>query len=130
QEDIEDSYATAKALNMKYTVETNIEDAVNEMTLETEYALKRLGIHRHLSRAGKGNVKARTRMVVQYALAFEQNLLVVGTDHASEAVAGFFTKYGDGAVDLIPLGSLHKRQVRMLAEKLGVPRQVIDKAPS
>jgi NAD+ synthase len=69
-------------------------------------------------------------MVVQYALAFELNLLVVGTDHASEAVTGFFTKYGDGAVDITPLSTLNKRQVRQLAEKLGVPQQILHKAPT
>lgn len=100
QEDIDDSYAVAEAFNLKYRVETNIEEAVNEIALEAEYGLKSIGVHRHLSRAGKGNVKARTRMVIQYALAFELNLLVVGTDHASEAITGFFTKYGDGAVDI------------------------------
>ncbi|GIQ67372.1 ammonia-dependent NAD(+) synthetase [Xylanibacillus composti] len=130
QEDIEDSYAAARAIGLKYTVETNIEEAVNEIALETEYALKSIGVHRHVSIPGKGNIKARTRMVIQYALAFEQNLLVVGTDHASEAITGFFTKYGDGAVDVTPLSSLNKRQVRMLAASLGVPKSILDKAPT
>lgn len=130
QEDIDHSYATAKALRLKYTVETNIEEAVDEITIETEYALKSIGVHRHLSIPGKGNIKARTRMVIQYALAFEQNMLVVGTDHASESLIGFYTKWGDGAVDVNPLKTLHKRQIRMLAERLGVPREVIDKIPT
>ncbi|MBU5443324.1 ammonia-dependent NAD(+) synthetase [Paenibacillus sp. MSJ-34] len=130
QSDIADSYAVAKAFDLKHTVETNIEDAVNEIALETEYAFKSMNIHRHLSVPGKGNVKARVRMVVQYALAFDLNLLVVGTDHASEALTGFYTKWGDGAVDITPLSSLNKRQVKQLAEHLGVPRSVIDKAPT
>lgn len=130
QSDIEDSYAVANALNITYKIETNIEDAVNEIALEAEFGLKSIGIHQHLSRGGKGNVKARTRMVLQYALAFELNLLVVGTDHASEAITGFFTKYGDGAVDITPLSSLNKRQVRQLASKLGIPVSVVTKAPS
>lgn len=130
QPDIDHSYAVAEAFQLKHKVETNIEDAVNEIALETEHALKSIGISKHLSRGGKGNVKARTRMVVQYALAFELNLLVVGTDHASEAITGFYTKWGDGAVDITPLSSLNKRQVRILAEHLGVPREVIDKAPT
>ncbi|MDF2922629.1 MAG: synthetase [Paenibacillaceae bacterium] len=130
QADIEDSYAVAEALGLQYKIETNIEDAVNEIALEAEFGLKSIGIHQHLSRGGKGNVKARTRMVLQYALAFDLNLLVVGTDHASEAITGFFTKYGDGAVDITPLASLNKRQVRQLAAKLGVPSAVITKAPT
>jgi NAD+ synthase len=129
QVDIEDSYAVAKALGLK-TAETNIEEAVDEITLETEFALKSIGVHAHLSRGGKGNVKARTRMVVQYALAFDLNLLVVGTDHASEAITGFFTKWGDGAVDITPLSSLNKRQVRQLAAYLGVPDKVVNKVPT
>lgn len=129
QEDIEDSYAVGKTFDLK-TVETNIEEAVDEIALEVEFALKSIQDHRHVSIPGKGNAKARTRMVMQYALAFERKLLVVGTDHASEALTGFFTKYGDGAVDVIPLSSLNKRQVRLLATELGVPQQIIDKAPT
>jgi len=130
QEDIQHSYAVAEAFGLTHKAETNIEQAVDEITLETEYAFKSLGIHRHLSRGGKGNVKARTRMVVQYALAFDMNLLVVGTDHASEALTGFFTKWGDGAVDVTPLSTLNKRQIRQLARALGVPAEVVDKAPT
>lgn len=130
QSDIDHSYEVAKAFNLKHTVETNIEDAVNEIALETEHAFKSLQIHRHLSVPGKGNVKARTRMVVQYALAFDLNLLVVGTDHASEAITGFYTKWGDGAVDITPLSTLNKRQVRQIAAYIGVPQSVLDKAPT
>lgn len=130
QEDIEDSYAVAKAIGLTTTVETNIEEAVDEIVLESEYALKAVGVNRHLSREGKGNVKARTRMVVQYALAFDLNLLVAGTDHASEAITGFYTKWGDGAVDIMPLSSLNKRQVQMLGAALGIPDRVIHKVPT
>lgn len=130
QADIADSYSVAEAFNLTHKVETNIEQAVDEIALETEYAFKSLGIPRHVSRGGKGNIKARTRMVIQYALAYDLNLLVVGTDHASEAITGFFTKYGDGAVDITPLSSLNKRQVRMLAERLGVPKPILEKAPT
>lgn len=130
QADIQDSYAVAEAFNLKYKVETNIAEAVDEIALEVEHGFKSMGMPRHLSRGGKGNVKARTRMVMQYALAFDLNLLVVGTDHASEAVTGFFTKWGDGAVDITPLSTLNKRQIRQLAAKLGVPQSILDKAPT
>jgi NAD+ synthase len=130
QEDIDHSYEVAEAFGLTHKVETNIAEAVDEIALETEYAFKALNINRHISRGGKGNVKARTRMVVQYALAFDLNLLVVGTDHASEALTGFFTKWGDGAVDVTPLSTLNKRQVRELARRLKVPASVIDKAPT
>jgi len=130
QEDIAHSYEVAEAFKLTHKVETNIAEAVDEIVLETEYAFKSLGFHRHISRGGKGNVKARTRMVVQYALAFDLNLLVVGTDHASEALTGFYTKWGDGAVDITPLSSLNKRQIRQIAVRLGVPDSVIRKAPT
>jgi len=130
QADIADSYAVAKAFALEHTVETNIEEAVDEIALETEHALRGIGRSQHLSRGGKGNVKARTRMVVQYALAFELNLIVVGTDHASEAITGFYTKWGDGAVDVTPLSTLNKRQVKLIGAELGVPESVLTKAPT
>jgi len=130
QEDIEDSYSVAEALGLKYRVETNIAGAVEEIAKVAEQGLASIGHDKPLSKEGKGNIKARTRMVVQYALAFERNLLVVGTDHASEALTGFFTKYGDGAVDITPLSTLNKRQIRQLAEALGIPKKVIYKAPT
>ncbi|WP_138755279.1 ammonia-dependent NAD(+) synthetase [Paenibacillus sinopodophylli] len=130
QSDIADSYAVAEAFQLKHRAETNIAEAVDEIAIEVEHSFKSLGIPRHLSRGGKGNVKARTRMVMQYALAFDLNLLVVGTDHASEAVTGFYTKWGDGAVDVTPLSTLNKRQVRQLASHIGVPQSVLDKAPT
>lgn len=77
-----------------------------------------------------GNIKARERMVVQYAVAGTLGGLVIGTDHAAEAVTGFFTKYGDGGVDVIPLSGLTKRRVRALAEHLGVPAKVVGKVPT
>ena len=78
----------------------------------------------------KGNVKARTRMVAQYTLANFVNGLVVGTDHAAEAVMGFFTKFGDGACDLAPLTGLVKSQVRRIAADLGAPAGLVGKIPT
>lgn len=77
-----------------------------------------------------GNVKARVRMVSQYAIANARNGLVIGTDHAAEAVMGFFTKFGDGAADLLPLNGLAKSQVRQLASYLGAPPAVAGKIPT
>jgi NAD+ synthase len=78
----------------------------------------------------KGNVKARMRMVAQYAIAGQRGLLVVGTDHAAEAVTGFYTKYGDGGVDLTPLTGLTKSQGRLLLEHLGAPARLYEKSPT
>ncbi|MFI6867389.1 ammonia-dependent NAD(+) synthetase [Nocardia sp. NPDC050406] len=78
----------------------------------------------------RGNIKARERMVVQYAIAGQLNLLVVGTDHAAEAVTGFFTKFGDGGVDITPLTGLTKRQGAALLQELGAPPSVWQKVPT
>lgn len=77
-----------------------------------------------------GNTKARMRMVAQYTIANARQGLVVGTDHAAEAVMGFFTKFGDGACDLTPLTGLVKNQVRTLAAALGAPEQLVHKVPT
>ncbi|GAB3125969.1 ammonia-dependent NAD(+) synthetase [Glaciibacter psychrotolerans] len=78
----------------------------------------------------KGNVKARARMIAQYAIAGQNGLLVVGTDHAAEAITGFFTKYGDGGSDLLPLAGLTKRQGRSLLIELGAPERLYLKPPT
>lgn len=77
-----------------------------------------------------GNIKARQRMIAQYAVAGTYDGLVVGTDHAAEAVSGFFTKFGDGAADVVPLTGLTKRRVRAVAEALGAPAELVGKAPT
>lgn len=77
-----------------------------------------------------GNIKARQRMVAQFALAGSLRGLVIGTDHAAEAVMGFFTKFGDGAADLLPLADLNKRRVRAIASYLGAPAKLIGKVPT
>lgn len=83
-----------------------------------------------ISDFNKGNVKARMRMIAQYALAGEENLLVIGTDHGAESVTGFFTKFGDGGADVLPLFGLNKRQNRELLRHLGSPRTLWEKVPT
>jgi len=77
-----------------------------------------------------GNIKARQRMIAQYAIAGREEGLVIGTDHAAEALMGFFTKYGDGACDVAPLSGLNKRQVRALAQYGGAGEQLFNKTPT
>ena len=78
----------------------------------------------------KGNTKARLRMIAQYAIAGDRGLLVIGTDHAAESVTGFFTKFGDGGADLLPLSGLNKRQNRALLEHLGAEERLWAKVPT
>jgi NAD+ synthase len=77
-----------------------------------------------------GNVKARQRMIAQYAIAGSRAGAVVGTDHAGESLMGFFTKFGDGGADILPLSGLTKRRVRALAEALGAPSHLVNKVPT
>jgi NAD+ synthase len=78
----------------------------------------------------KGNVKARMRMIAQYAIGGMEGLLVVGTDHAAEAVTGFYTKYGDGGADILPLSGLTKRQGKALLKELGADERIYLKVPT
>jgi len=81
-------------------------------------------------REAVGNVRVRVRAVLAYFVANHEDRLVLGTGNRSEALVGYFTKYGDGAVDCHPLGNLYKTQVRQLARRLGVPDRIVDKPPT
>ena len=101
-------------------------DALDAQTLNND-----LVIPAHINQDFvKGNLKARMRMSSQYHVAGLVGGLVIGTDHSAENITGFYTKFGDGACDLAPLFGLNKRQVRSLAEKLGAPEQLVQKAPT
>ncbi|MBI4361125.1 NAD+ synthase [Candidatus Micrarchaeota archaeon] len=78
----------------------------------------------------KGNIMARTRMNFLYSKARQHNALVVGTGNKSELSVGYFTKFGDGGVDVLPIGSLYKTQVWQMAKNAGIPKYFIDKPPS
>ncbi|WP_349828042.1 ammonia-dependent NAD(+) synthetase [Brevibacterium litoralis] len=83
-----------------------------------------------ISDFNKGNVKARMRMIAQYTIAGERRLLVIGTDHAAEALTGFFTKYGDGGADILPLSGLTKGQGKQLLRHMQAPESIITKTPT
>lgn len=85
---------------------------------------------RPLSDYAKGNAKARMRMIAQYAFAGEHQLAVIGTDHNAEALSGFFTKYGDGGADILPLSGLNKRQGKALLKALNAPESIYLKVPT
>jgi len=81
-------------------------------------------------RVSLGNVKARIRMMVGYAVARERHRLVAGTGNKSELLLGYFTKYGDGGVVLLPLGDLYKTDVRQMARDLNIPKPILERAPT
>jgi len=81
-------------------------------------------------RSARANLKPRLRMIVLYHYANRLSYLVAGTGNRSEIMLGYSTKHGDGAADILPIGGLHKTQVRELARGLGIPAEIIDKPPS
>lgn len=102
----------------------NIKPAVDAMVASLTAAGEKI------SDFNKGNIKARERMVVQYAIAGANKGAVVGTDHAAENFSGFYTKYGDGAADLTPLFRLDKRQGKQMLQELNCPKHLYLKAPT
>lgn len=125
QVDEEDAEAAMRFVGARTEVSMNILGSVD--ALEASYEA---GMGRTLSDFNKGNVKARVRMIAQYAIAGDHGLLVVGTDHGAESVTGFFTKYGDGGADVLPLYGLNKRQNRALLNHLGAPAFLYEKVPT
>lgn len=77
-----------------------------------------------------GNVKARVRMIISYHYTNSLGYMVIGTSNRTEWLTGYFTKYGDGGVDLMPLADLYKNQIRQLAVYLDIPKRIVEKAPS
>jgi len=89
-----------------------------------------LGIDPNRRELSVANIKPRLRMIALYHFANKMNYLVIGTSNKSELTMGYFTKYGDGGVDLLPLGDLTKTEVYKLAKTIGVPERIIKKPPS
>ncbi len=125
QHDEDDAQAALKFINAKTEWTFNIAPAVDGF--ESEFAKTAT---EDVTDFNKGNIKARSRMIAQYALAGQENLLVIGTDHAAESVTGFFTKFGDGGADILPLFTLNKRQNRALLKELGASEQLWAKVPT
>jgi NAD+ synthase len=117
-----DAERVAEALDIEYdTVEINpIVDAFVDAAPD----------HAAEDRMALGNVRVRTRAVLNYFLANAEGCIVLGTGNRSEAATGYFTKYGDQAVDCNPIGNLYKCQVRQLARDLGVPEDLVTRTPT
>ena len=133
QADEDDAQQALNFIQPSQSISTNILAGANGMHQEVINALTEKNILEASAAAidfSKGNVKARTRMVMQYHIASLLGALVLGTDHSAENITGFFTKWGDGACDLAPLFGLNKRQVRQIAEHLGAPSLLVAKTPT
>ena len=126
QADEDDAQLALQFIKPSHSLSTNIFAGVEGIHQEAINALQEADIFTASAAAvdfSKGNVKARTRMVMQYHIAGILGGLVLGTDHSAENITGFFTKWGDGACDLAPLFGLSKRQVKQLARALNAPEQ-------
>jgi len=119
KEDTEDALEFAKSLGVKYRI-IDISGIVKKIAST---------IHNKMKKKEMGNIHARTRMIVLYYFANKNNYLVVGSGNKTELLMGYFTKYGDGACDIMPLGDLYKTQVRELAKHLKIPEKIINKTP-
>ncbi|MFI5779437.1 ammonia-dependent NAD(+) synthetase [Nocardia sp. NPDC051570] len=131
QADEQDAQIALRFIRPDRSIEVNVKPSADAVAAESALGLREiLGELPQLRDFVRGNIKARERMVIQYSIAGQLNMLVVGTDHAAEAVTGFFTKYGDGGVDITPLTGLTKRQGTALLQELGAPPSVWQKVPT
>ncbi len=119
--DLEDARAYAKELGIEFRV---IDIAPMVSAFDEHLKAKKA------DRIARGNLRARARMVVLYWVANTEDRLVIGTGNKSELLCAYFTRYGDGGVDFLPIGDLYKTQVRDMARHLGLPKKIIDKVPA
>lgn len=124
QGDEEDALDVIDWIQPDRELEVNIKSSVDATVEEIEKQ------GQEISDFNKGNIKARQRMVVQYAIAGDTDGVVLGSDHAAEAVTGFYTKFGDGAADITPLFRLNKRQGVQILKALGSPERFYTKVPT
>ena len=119
----------ALAVAKKFSIPTKVVvlDSVFDSLTEVLPAEK---VEPGAGRPTRANLKVRLRMLTLYYFANQLAYMVVGSSNKSELATGYFTKYGDGGVDILPLGNLVKREARELANFLGIPQEIIDKPPS
>lgn len=124
QADEEDAQRALRFIQPDVSLVVNIKESADAMTKAVE------ATGATVSDFNKGNIKARSRMIAQYALAGARSGAVIGTDHAAENITGFFTKFGDGGADILPLYRLNKRQGKQLLAYLGAEPALYEKIPT
>ena len=124
QADEADAKRALDFINPDVSLSVNIKEAVDAEVAALEEACVAI------SDFNKGNIKARQRMITQYGIAGGNQGAVIGTDHAAENITGFFTKFGDGGADILPLFRLNKRQGKMLLKELGAEEALYLKVPT
>jgi NAD+ synthase len=131
-EDVSDAHLVCDTLGIR-KMELNLDEPHQSILRAATQGLSNLydpAVLKQNARLTDANLRARLRMSTLYTVANSLQYLVVGTDNAAEVYTGYFTKYGDGGVDLLPLSQFTKRGVRELARVLGIPAKIIAKAPS
>ncbi len=121
EEDVKDAIELAKQLEIEYHL-IKIDNVVDSFSAAPFFDLE--------EKIPTGNLRARVRMCLLYYYANKHNYIVVGTSDRSELLIGYYTKYGDGGVDILPIGCLYKTQVRKLGEYLGLPKRIVTKPSS
>ena|SRR5699024_2765448 len=124
QADESDAQLALEFIQADQTMTVNIEAATNAMIEAVE--VNNIEVNDY----HKGNVKARQRMIAQFTIAGQLAGAVIGTDHAAESVTGFFTKFGDGAADILPLWRLNKSQGAEMLKELGAVKELYEKVPT
>ena len=125
ERDVRDAVEVAERLGIRYEVIdiSEVVEAVRGSFPISSFACLR-------PKLAQANIKPRVRMLLLYLASNLDNLLVIGTGNRTELLLGYFTKYGDGGVDILPIGGLYKTQVRALARHVGVPEGIVEKPPS
>ncbi len=121
EEDVKDAVLLAEMYGVRYHI-VEIDRIVDSFTVIPGFNID--------GKLDTGNLRARIRMAIMYYYANRYNGIVVGSSDRSELLIGYFTKYGDGGADILPLGCLFKTQVRMLGKRLGLPRRITEKPSS
>lgn len=119
--DLKDARKFAKALGIEFRI-----IGIAPIVTALEKRLKAFAA----DRVARGNLRARARMIVLYFIANTEDRVVMGTGNKSEDLTGYFSKWGDGGVDFLPIGDLYKTQVKEMARHLGVPPAIVDKVPT
>jgi|SRR5680860_159701 len=128
-EDKEDALLIAENFKIR-TLEVKLGDVHTQIMGQVMKDLESQGYELEGEKLSQGNLKARLRMSTLYTVANALNYMVVGTDNAPESYTGYFTKYGDGGVDLLPISSLTKTEVRVWARMLGLPMKIATRIPT
>ncbi|HZK54769.1 MAG TPA: NAD(+) synthase [Desulfosporosinus sp.] len=128
-DDKEDALWIAEGFELR-TIEVNLSGAHTQIMGQVKKELETQGCKLEDEKLSQGNLKARLRMSTLYSVANAMNYMVVGTDNAPESYTGYFTKYGDGGVDLLPISSLTKAEVRAWARILGLPMRIATRVPT